>query len=285
MNFNTPTQTAKIQVQRRVAVPTHGWNEFLKPEEPTSYVPTLEELIFAIYDAQREIIGSMYPKRFKSKILVPIKNIERLYHTNPSAMRFDGMSHERATEHYRQKSLEIGVRNDWSIPFIFAEEITLKHPAFNDGFSHIFRVENGLRYQVQGTTHEFHYMSTSRILASNLSYHLNLKYNCNLHIANDEAWRAMNNTGEMVVANRALFTDACNYYMEPHLLDPITYTRAQVKQLREYSSEEIQKLIGNIDAVMEYDPVLAYELDRARAIYQRQIKQFVGDYSQERICE
>ncbi len=282
MNLSTKVASplVNVQVKRRAHIPTHGWNF---DNKPTAYIPTLEELVYDIYDSQREIIGGMFPKRFNSKIMTPIKNIERLYHMKPSSVDFDGMTHQQASKYFMHKALEVGIRNEFSIPFIFAKQIRVRSAAFSSGYSHIFITENGLRYQIQGTIHEFHYMANKRVLASNLSYHLNLKYNCNLHIANDEAQRVFETTGKWVENNRHLFVTACDYYLNPQRTDIVTFMRAQVKELRKEDTATINQYIFSTDALLETDPKLAYEIEQAKLIYSGRLEQWVGDFSDEPI--
>lgn len=278
MNFhNEPTKAiVSIQVRKRTHVPTHGW--FQEPKI-VPIIPTKLELIYAIYDAQREIISGMFPKRYKCRMVTTVKNIERLYHTSPHSMSFDGMTYNQAADYFQHAALNLGIRNEFSIPFIFAKEIKMRSTAFAEGYSHIFVQENGLRYQILCTPHEFHYLTTNRQLLNNLSYHLDQKYKCNLHIAYDEATRILDTTGKQVEHNRFRFTEACDYYIYPNLLDVVTFIRCQVPKLREASDELINGYLQNCDELLDTDIDLAYEFDKAKAIYTGKIKQWVGDFS------
>lgn len=288
---------SNIQVNRRPFVSQNGWvnpafvapsnGDYTTPTKDTAtgenkYIPSLQELVYDIYDKQREILSSITPKRYKSKLPLPVKAIERLYHHNPNMVSFDGMTHQQASNYFRHKAKQIGIRNEFCIPFIFAEKICIKSHAFSKGYAFVFEIIDGLRYQTLGTTQEFFWLSSNRQILSNLSYCLNQKYNCNLHIAHDESMRASLYTGEFIKHNRHLYTRACDYYTNPRLLSIHNFIRCQVKSLREYSDISIDALINSDDdVIMATDPLLAVELDRAKAIYFGKIKQWVGDFSHE----
>lgn len=268
-----------IVVKRRTHVPTHGWNQ--GQATAPSYTPNFEELVYAIFDAQREIIGGIQPKRFKCKTPVTVKSIERLFHMSPDLMTFDGMSHADAMTHFYNDAVKIGVRNSMSVPFIFAKEIRVFSIAFS-GPAFIFKQENGFRYQVLATQQEFHTMATSRYILNNLSFHLNLKYQCNLHIAADEAQRVYEQTGMIIPHNRHLFTRACDYYLNPQLLNFFDFVRCQIKSLRGTGNETIEAIITGSNPVSSE---LKLELDYALKIHSGEVRQFLGDYSDEQIVD
>lgn len=286
---------SSIQVKRRPFVSQNGWTKPEAPitvaqvEKPTlpdteikaSRIPSLMELVYAIYDTQHDIISNLTPKRFKCKIPLPVKQIERWYHHNPALVTFDGMSHYQATQHFKQRANDIGIRNEFCIPFIFADKINIRSHAFRTGYAFTFETFDGIRYQTLGTQQEFFWLSTNRQILSNLSYHLNLKYNCNLHIASDEADRVYFNTGKVIAHNRHLFTRACDYYTNPQLLSIDWFLRAQVKSLREVTDEVLWNAINNTEDLLTTDPKLAFEVDKAKSIYNGKIKQWVGDFSHE----
>lgn len=282
-----------IQVKRRPFVSQNGWVNpaavivkettptEVKKEEVIRRIPSIQELVFEIYDKQREILSAVTPKRFKCKIPLPTKAIERLYHHNPNMVTFDGMSHHQALEHYRYKAQQIGIRNDFCIPFIFANKICIRSHAFSSGYAFVFEVIDGIRYQTLGTVQEFFWLTSNRQIMSNLSYCINLKYNCNLHIATDEALRAEMATGQRIEHNRHLYTQACDYYTNPRLMALTMFMRAQVKSVRNLSEEVIMHYIEFTDELISEDPILAYEIDKAKAIYFGRIKQWIGDFSNE----
>ncbi len=272
---------SSIVVNRRAHVSTSG---FTKDPKTESRVPELLELIRDIYDYQRDIISDIQPKRIKCKSPVPIKAIERIYHMNPGLMSFDGMTHYQALEVYLPQALNVGIRNDFCIPFIFAKTITVRSHAFHEGFSYIFEMIDGLRYMTLSTQQEFNWVTTKRQILSNLSYCINQKYNCNLHLAFDEAQRVADVTGILPEYHRDLFTHACNFYVEPTLLPIQEFIRCQVPELREYDDLSITALLStDDDAIMEIDPKLAYALQQALSIYNGRITQWVGDFSDEPI--
>lgn len=287
---------SSIQVKRRPFVSQNGWvnpSNIISPKTTevncpvedasgkTRYIPSLQELVFDIYDAQREIISSITPKRFKSKIPLPVKAVERIYHHNPNMVSFDGMTHGQALEHFRIEANKIGIRNEFCIPFIFANKICVRSHAFSKGYAYVFEVIDGLRYQTVGTTQEFFWLSNNRQILSNLSFYLNQKYNCNLHIALDEAMRSELFTGTPIVHNRHLYTRACDYYTNPRLMSITMFMRAQIKQLRELDEETLFFYIEQTDELISTDPILAYEVDKAKAIYFGRIKNWIGDFSHE----
>lgn len=266
----------KATVNRRPSVPTHGWsaNGFA-----TAVVPSLENLVYDIYDTHREIIGSIKPKRTICRVPVPVKFIERVYAVNPQNVRFDGMLHEDAITHYWARAEQVGVRNSMSIPFIFANEIIVTCDAFGQGIAYRFVNEEGFRWMVMSTQQEFFWLSSKRQILNNLSFRLNMKYNCNLHIAADEAQRVFESTGQMVAHNRHLYTTACSYYLNPKYMDLITFLRCQIPVLRKANNQVIEGLLQQDPTSM--DATLAYELKYALAIYNGEIDNFLGDYSDE----
>lgn len=248
----------------------------------SSYIPSFMELVYDIYDAQRDIISDIKPKRTQCSIPIPVKQIERLFHGNPNLVRFDGMSHSQATLRFKDQAVRIGIRNDFCIPFIFADKITIRSHSFREGFAFTFEKINGMRYQTLSTQPEFFWLSSNRQILSNLSFYLNQKYNCNLHIASDEANRIYYSTGETVTHNRHLFTRACDYYINPRLLSLDWFVRAQVKELRNVSDDVLWDILNDTDSLISTDPILAYAVDKAKGIYHGKIDQWVGDFSHEK---
>lgn len=270
-----------ITVNRRKHVSATGFTQDPKLEHR---IPTFKELVYDIYDYQRDIISSIFPKRIKCKSPVPIKAIERIYHMGPKLMTFDGMSHSQALQHYIHEGLSVGIRNEFCIPFIFAKKIHMRSNAFQEGYSYIFESIDGLRYMTQSTQQEFNWITVNRQILSNLSFCINQKYNCNLHIALDEATRVHEMTGFKPDHNRDLFTRACDYYINPRLLSLPDFIRCQISTLREYDDKSIEVLLhSDDDSIMAFDPMFAYEIQQAKRIYHGQIEQWVGDFSHEPI--
>lgn len=295
--FNSPTKSIiDIQVKRREHVSQSGFMDLytqsaitpIKEEVApgTPRIPSVMELVYDIYDTQREIIASIAPKRFKCKIPVPVNTIEGIYKISPGLVRFDGMTHAQASEHYGKQAWEAGLRNDFAIPFIYAKEILVNSHAFTDGPAFKFEIINNMRYMTLSLQREFSWLSSRRQILSNLSYVLNQKYNCNLHVAFDEMSRVFERTGQTVQHNRDLFTTACEFYMRPSaMLSLHNFLRCQVAALRKYSDQEINVLVQRDDEVMSIEPKLAYEIQQALSIYNGRIQQWVGDFSHEPIAE
>lgn len=274
-----------IRVQKRKHISASGFANGPVESKVVSRVPTLKELIYDIYDYQRKVIAETTPKRFICNTPTPIKQIERIYHLNQKAMAFDGMSHSEAVNYFMHAALAAGIRNDFCIPFIFANKITVKSPAFAKGYSYIFEKKNGMRFMTLCTQQEFNWLVQNRQILSNLSFMINEKYNCNLYMAYDEAERVKAATGTTTEHNRELFTRACDYYTDPSYMMSLTdFIRCQVPVLREYDDFSIETLINSDDdAIMAFDPNFAYELQQAKSIYNGRLKQWVGDFSHEPI--
>lgn len=278
---NQQSAIKTVLVKRRAHQPTHGWSQ---TGAPTAVVlPSMEQLVYEIYDTQREIIGSITPKRQICRVPVQVKFIERVYNICPENVRFDGMVHEDAVNHYWDQAQAVGVRNGLSIPFIFAKEIIVTSLAFGGGIAYKFLNEEGFRWMVISTQSDFFWMSSKRQILNNLSFRLNMKFNCNLHIAHDEAQRVYEQTGVFVSNNRHLYTRACDYYLNPNHMDLITFTRCQIKALRNADPDYIQTLYNNITNVGKTEPALAYELQIALNIYNGEVQQFVGFFEDEPI--
>ena len=278
---NSQNAIKAVIVKRRAHQPTHGWTQSGSPIAPI--LPTMEQLVYEIYDTQREIIGGITPKRYICRVPVPVKFIERVYSVNPENVRFDGMRHEDAVNYYWEQAQAVGVRNGLSIPFIFAKEITVTALAFGGGLAYKFVNEDGFRWMTIATQQEFFWMSSKRQILNNLSFKLNMKYNCNMHIAYDEAQRIYEQTGTMISHNRHLYTRACDYYLNPNHMDIVTFTRCQIKELRNESPAKIMDMYQNLTKVGETNARLAFEMQIALSIHNGDEQQFVGFFEDEPI--
>lgn len=278
-----------IEVKRRPYISTSGYTSDPKvkvlpvlTETMKPHLPSIQQLVYDIYDYQKRLISAVSPKRYTCNTPTPTKVVETLYNLAPNKVLFDGMSHATALEYYRPEAEKIGLRNSFCVPFMFAQVIAFKSNSFKEGNSFIFELKDGMRHMTQCTQQEFNWLTSKRQIISNLSSAINNKYNCNLNMAYDDAVRVFEATGVLPEHNRDYFTRACDFYVNPQMLSLVDFIRCNIPSLRRYDDRSIEILLQqHEEKIVEIDADLANEIKYTKLMYTGEVLQWVGDFSHE----
>lgn len=248
-----------------------------KPKaKPLPCIPTYEELVYKIYDTQRDIIAGIKPIQSECKVPFGIDGIRKIT-DRYDYVYFDGIHKDQAREVFYSKGLASGITNDEVIPYITAKEIIIYYPSV---FGNIpltkFDTIDGIKYMVYQTNVTFINMINSRSLINSLSYMLNLEYNCNLHL-NEEAYRIALTGGleNIHSPHRFLFNAAATRYTNPEMLPLLDFIRSQVFEMRGLSDQAIHEFYVN--NLHDIDTLKTkHEINMAVSIYNGEYKNFVG---------
>lgn len=253
----------------------HGIHVLLKerPSKIKPLIPTIEELIYEIYDTQREIVNSMKPMQSKVFSSVGIAAIVKMC-SKYEHVYFDGVLKSHASNHFYKSALKQGITDTEIAPYICSKsiEIFLPHVFGNQP---IIRYEdhNGMKFMTISTNSSYLNMLKSRSILNSLSFTINKKYNCNLHL-NREAYRVALQNGLLNThpPQRHLFNEAAQAYINPQTMGLEDFVRAQVIETRHMSDADIYHLLNESDETT----VIGYELKMATGIYWGFIKNFFG---------
>lgn len=249
-------------VQRAKSVPT-------KPV----IVPTLLELVYKIYDTQRDIVNSINPIQTKMLTPVGISSIAKICCKNKEVY-FDGIHASRAVNHFRLQGLKSGITDFEITPYICSNRIEIFMPDTFGG-QPVARYDtiDGMKYMTISTNSAIINLLNSRAVLNNLSYMLNEEYNCNLHLTREALSIALENGyTNTAPAQRYLFNQAVRHYITPNSLSFHDFVRAQVFQTRALNDQAINNLYND----PETDRDIKRELFMADKIYNNKLANYFG---------